>query len=148
MTYVYTNMNPVHTYTRTYVGTYTTSRGSLSCIITYVQNIYMYLLFLSHNELISLPAAISTLTNLQLLKLDHNKLKVLPVNLGLLTHLEELDSSHNLLSSLPSSLGDLNSLHVLAVTHNHLEGVPEKLGYLPGTTDIFIWCRFKNTQGN
>ena len=87
-------------------------------------------LYLSFNQLTSLPESLGILTSLNGLSLSFNQLTSLPEWLGNLTSLTYLDLSGNQLTSLPESLGNLTSLTTLNLRANGLTSLPEWLGNL------------------
>ncbi|WIA29021.1 hypothetical protein OEZ86_011538 [Tetradesmus obliquus] len=76
---------------------------------------------LSHNALVSLPGAISSLASLTALRLSHNQLSSLPEELAALRSLVLFDASHNWLSGLRASVGA--SLASLAAAWPHLQSL-------------------------
>jgi hypothetical protein len=79
---------------------------------------------LNNNELEELPEAIGYLENLVWLILNDNKIKELPESIGRLRLLEELHLDHNQLVELPDSIGNLKSLVKLFLKNNLLENLP------------------------
>ena len=78
-------------------------------------------LYLGHNKIDHLPAAVGNLKNLIHLDVSCNQLRELPRELGMLTNLEELLLVDNQIDELPYELGFLFNLHTLAVEGNPLE---------------------------
>ncbi len=85
-------------------------------------------LYLSHNQLGSLPTEFSRL-RLSGLDLSHNQLTKFPsevVQNGLVF----LDLSHNQLTTLPPEIGLLGTMEKLDLSHNHLRALPPEIGQL------------------
>lgn len=76
------------------------------------------------------PAEIGRLTNLEVLNLRGNKLSTLPASIGNLSKLMELDVSENQLESLPSELANLGQLEKLSAQVNKLSQVPGAMGVM------------------
>jgi len=66
------------------------------------------------------------LTQLVEFYLYSNKLVSLPAEIGYLTNLETLGLSENSIQSLPESLGSLSKLRVLDLRHNKLNEVSDR----------------------
>ncbi|XP_011037686.1 PREDICTED: phospholipase A I isoform X2 [Populus euphratica] len=78
------------------------------------------LLSLSSCGLLTLPAVIIQLPNLEKLYLDNNRLSVLPPELGELKNLKILAVDYNMLVSVPVELGQCVELVELSLEHNKL----------------------------
>ncbi|XP_061977463.1 phospholipase A I-like isoform X1 [Populus nigra] len=78
------------------------------------------LLSLSGCGLLTLPAVIVQLPNLEKLYLDNNRLSVLPPELGELKNLKILAVDYNMLVSVPVELGQCVELVELSLEHNKL----------------------------
>jgi len=114
---------------------------------------------LEHNELVSLPSCIGTLTLMTKLDVSNNVLECLPAELGhcrrLVTlvcannhlrelpmelgrckHLEELRANDNRLTTIPASLGSLEMLRVIELRRNRLESLPYEIGGLESLTTL------------
>ncbi|MEH2289819.1 leucine-rich repeat domain-containing protein [Nostoc sp.] len=85
---------------------------------------------LSSNQLSSLPAEIGQLSNLQSLYLYNNQLSNLPAEIGQLTNLQTLYLSGNQLSSLPPEIGQLTNLQTLNLSGNQLSSLSAEIGQL------------------
>lgn len=79
---------------------------------------FLTTLYLNHNQITTLPPAISVLENLKVLHLSSNRLKVLPAEIGKLTNLTELLLFDNQLNSLPFEFGLLFKLETLGLDGN------------------------------
>uniref|UniRef100_A0A7N8WIY5 Leucine rich repeat and sterile alpha motif containing 1 n=1 Tax=Mastacembelus armatus TaxID=205130 RepID=A0A7N8WIY5_9TELE len=95
------------------------------CLIVYLQ-----VLDLHENKLISLPEDIGKLTSLQILNVEKNHLKFLPDSIGDLRLLQTLNLKGNSLSELPSSVGCLSSLRTLDLSDNNIVQLPKALAYI------------------
>ncbi|KAJ2814835.1 Glucose-repressible alcohol dehydrogenase transcriptional effector, partial [Coemansia furcata] len=78
-------------------------------------------LYLNHNQLASLPAAISQLRNLEELDASGNLLSAIPPELGLCCKLKELLLFDNRITDLPYELGTLYQLESLGLEGNPLQ---------------------------
>ncbi|MEH2169266.1 MAG: COR domain-containing protein, partial [Nostoc sp.] len=85
-------------------------------------------LYLTDNQLSSLPPEFGQLTNLQTLYLTDNQLSSLPPEFGQLTNLQTLDLRRNQLSSLPPEIGQLTNLRSLYLRSNQLSSLPPEIG--------------------
>ena len=79
---------------------------------------------ISNNEIVSLPASITTMQSLKFLSLAGNKLEMLPDNAYSCPWLEEVQVQDNRLDSLPASLLRLPVLSILDASNNKLQTVP------------------------
>ena len=95
-------------------------------------------LFLSSNEITSLPDSIGNISALQELDLSYNQLNSLPDSLTNITGLRELSLSYNQLSSLPENLGNINSLQLLNVSGNQLTSLPNSIGNLANIQMLYL----------
>ncbi len=89
--------------------------------------ISLEILKLNHNELEEIPEVIGNLQSLVMLILNNNKIKVVPESIGKLRLLEELYLDHNKLVELPNSIGNITSLKKLFLNNNLLEKLPDTL---------------------
>lgn len=78
-------------------------------------------LYINHNTLTTIPAAISNLRQLTLLDATGNELTSVPPELGVLHRLKELLLFDNHLTTLPAELGTLYKLEMLGIEGNPLE---------------------------
>jgi internalin A len=93
-------------------------------------------LHLSNNQLSALPEAIGRLSRLLALNLSDNQLTALPKAIGQLSQLNELNLSNNQLSTLPEAIGQLSRLQVLNLSDNQLSGLPEAIGRLSQLNEL------------
>ncbi|KAG0286625.1 hypothetical protein BGZ96_009294 [Linnemannia gamsii] len=85
-------------------------------------------LFLSCNQLMTIPMHVFELHNLSVLSLRNNNIKAIPPEIGLLYNLVELSIGGNLLEHLPSQIALLPKLHILTIHPNPLMVCPEQEG--------------------
>ena len=95
-------------------------------------------LYLSDEELTSLPPEIGHLIGLKRLWLHNNQLRSLPPSIGGMVNLLSLDLTHNKLTSLPTSVGGLTSLQYLLLEHNQLTSLPPDIGRLTGLMHLWL----------
>lgn len=98
-------------------------------------------LYINHNSLTSLPAAVSQLRALTVLDATGNQLRSIPAELGMITSLKELLLFDNLISDLPPELGTLYQLDTLGIAGNPL---PESLRLIlekDGTQALITYLR-------
>jgi Leucine-rich repeat (LRR) protein len=93
-------------------------------------------LYLSVNQLTSIPAELGNLTNLTELYLTTNRLTSIPAELGNLNNLTELYLGCNHLTSIPPELSNLTKLRVLDLHSNQLTSVPAELGSLTNLSGL------------
>ena len=95
--------------------------------------IHLQTMFLSSNELSSIPSSLWSLDNLLFLNLSFNSLEGnLHANMRALKMLQSIDLSWNrILGKIPAILGDFQSLSVLNLSKNSFSGaIPKQLGDL------------------
>ncbi|GJN89201.1 hypothetical protein Rhopal_002179-T1 [Rhodotorula paludigena] len=102
---------------------------------------FLTTLYIPHNALTELPAAICKLANLSLLDASSNKLTSLPPELGLLTRLRDLFLFDNHLTSLPPQLGTLHLLDTLGIEGNPLPDTLRSLIEKDGTSALISYLR-------
>ncbi|KAI1327952.1 glucose-repressible alcohol dehydrogenase transcriptional effector [Xylariaceae sp. FL0255] len=86
-------------------------------------NDYTFLteVYLSSNQLTSLPKAIGQLRSLRVLDVSHNQLTQLPAELGMCTPLRQLYLFNNHIRDIPYELGALHFLELLGIQGNPLD---------------------------
>jgi CCR4-NOT transcription complex subunit 6 len=102
---------------------------------------FLTTLYIPHNALSDLPAAVCKLANLTLLDASSNKLTSLPAEVGLLTRLRDLFLFDNHLTSLPPQLGTLHLLDTLGVEGNPLPDTLRSLVEKDGTAALISYLR-------
>ncbi|MEH2146278.1 COR domain-containing protein [Nostoc sp.] len=95
-------------------------------------------LYLSSNQLSSLPPEISQLSSLTTLYLDNNQLSSLPPEISQLSSLTTLDLDNNQLSSLPPEFSQLSSLTTLDLDNNQLSSLPPEISQLSSLTTLYL----------
>lgn len=102
-------------------------------------NEYQFLteVYLSSNQLTSLPPAIGKLRSLRLLDVSHNQLTHLPPELGMCTPLRQLLLFNNNIQTIPFELGALHFLELLGIQGNPLDS-DMKSRIMDGGTKEFI----------
>jgi CCR4-NOT transcription complex subunit 6 len=98
-------------------------------------------LYINHNQLQTLPAAISNLRQLTVLDATANELTSVPPELGLLSKLKDLFLFDNRLSTLPPELGTLYKLEMLGLEGNPLEDKIRRMLAEEGTVPLIHWLR-------
>ncbi|MEG4808995.1 leucine-rich repeat domain-containing protein, partial [Microcoleus sp. F8-D3] len=88
-------------------------------------------LYLSDNQIASIPEALGQLSNLTVLYLWNNQIASIPEALGQLSNLTQLYLSDNQIASIPEALGQLSNLTRLDLSDNQIEKIPECLETLP-----------------
>jgi CCR4-NOT transcription complex subunit 6 len=102
---------------------------------------FLTALYLNHNNLTSLPIAISQLEHLTVLNLTGNQLTSLPAELGLVVSLKELLLFDNQLTFIPPEFGQLYQLELLGLEGNPMS---EPLGSMineKGTPAVIKYLR-------
>src|ERR1700677_1205753 len=93
-------------------------------------NVIIRELYLSYNQLQSIPKEIGLLTMLQTLSLSNNQLQSIPKEIGQLTMLQGLYFSNNQLQTIPKEIGQLTMLQRLDLNDNQLRTIPKEIGQL------------------
>ena len=102
---------------------------------------FLTTLYVPHNNLTSLPSALSTLSHLILLDATGNKLSSVPGELGMLTNLRELLLFDNQLTNLPPELGTLHQLDLIGIEGNPLPDNMRSLIEKEGTSGLIAYLR-------
>ncbi|KAI5801215.1 Endonuclease/exonuclease/phosphatase [Geopyxis carbonaria] len=90
-------------------------------------------LYINHNKLTKLPAAIGKLKLLQLLDASNNQLTEVPPELGNLVNLRQLLLFDNQLTALPCEIGSLYQLEVIGIEGNPLQDEYKQMMIKDGT---------------
>src|ERR1700677_4127745 len=102
-------------------------------------NVIIRELYLSYNQLQSIPKEIGLLTMLQTLSLSNNQLQSIPKEIGLLTMLQTLSLNNNKLKSIPKEIGQLTRLQALSLSNNRLQTIPKELGQLASLQELYLY---------
>ncbi len=105
-------------------------------------------LYLSMNNLSSLPESFGGLTGLKMLWLEWNDLSSLPESFGDLAALEELQIHTNELRSLPESFGNLSALKRLLLGRNKLNNLPASFNRLASLSYLVLSNNYLGTTYN
>ncbi|GAC1693634.1 MAG: hypothetical protein PVS3B1_32300 [Ktedonobacteraceae bacterium] len=100
----------------------------------------LQVLFLSYNQLTSIPSEIGSLSALQSLSLNNNQLTSIPSEIASLSALQSLDLNNNQLTSIPSEIGSLSVLQRLSLDNNPLRTPPPEI-VAQGTKAILAFLR-------
>ena len=95
-------------------------------------------LWLSHNQVSSLPPQISLLVNLRELFLHQNMLDSIPPELCRLRKLEILWLNSNSITAIPQEIAELKNLRRLHLDHNQIFEFPECLCELRGLEVLYL----------
>ena len=98
-------------------------------------------LYINHNNISSLPPAISNLRQLTLLDATANELTSIPPEVGILCKLRDLLLFDNHLTTLPPELGTLYQLETLGIEGNPMEERLRKVIAEEGTTALITQLR-------
>lgn len=82
---------------------------------------------IENTQITFLPAAVGNLTSLEVLILRGNRLETLPSQIGSLINLTRLELEDNNLSELPAEIGNLTNLEVLDLRNNNLSNLPTEI---------------------
>lgn len=99
-------------------------------------NKQLKVLRLYQNKLVSIPARIGELENLEELYIGKNQLTHLPPEIGRLKKLKILSVQYNRLSDLPEEIGELENLEQLILNQNYLKTLPSAIGKLSKLSKI------------
>lgn len=94
---------------------------------------------LSSLDLMEVPYALWSLTQLQDLNLSFNKLTEMPESLGQLLELQRLNLHNNQLTSVPEAIGQLGQLQKLYLGDNQLTNVPKSIGQLGQLQELYCF---------
>ncbi len=94
-------------------------------------------LYLSNNQLSTLPQSIGSFSNLEVLNLSNNQLTTLPESIAKLTHLTSLNLGYNKLTAL-HNISALTNLKRLDLGGNQLTELPENIGKLTNLTHLHL----------
>ncbi|KAJ3577992.1 hypothetical protein NPX13_g2576 [Xylaria arbuscula] len=97
--------------------------------------------YLSSNQLTSLPPAVGQLRSLRLLDVSHNQLTYLPPELGMCTPLRQLLLFNNLIRDIPFELGSLHFLELLGIYGNPLDNDVKTKIMEEGTKEFLIYLK-------
>lgn len=95
-------------------------------------------LYLSHNNLKTIPDSVRRIKNLEVLHLNNNELKKLPEDIGDLEKLIWLVLKYNEIEKLPESIGKLQLLRILNLHHNQLVELPNSIGNLKNLKKLHL----------
>ena len=85
-------------------------------------------LFLHHNALPNLPMPLCGLPNLQILWLSSNQITEVPSEIKNLKSLKRLHLDHNLIDVFPAGICELTQLEILYLNHNQIKFIPDSIG--------------------
>jgi len=102
---------------------------------------FLNTLYINHNQLQAIPAAISQLRNLVKLDASGNRLSSLPPEIGLLSNLKELLLFDNQLQSLPNEMGTLYQLENLGLEGNPIQDPILSIFQKEGTSGVIQHLR-------
>jgi len=103
-------------------------------------------LWLSFNDLETLPVCIEELTGLKTLHIHHNRITRLPPTVGLcLLELTDMDISHNQLTRLPLEFANLKKLTSFELRANPWEMIPEEMTGRGTITIIYFLQNLKDS---
>jgi len=103
-------------------------------------------LWLSFNELETLPVCIEELTGLKTLHVNHNRITRLPPTVGLcLLELTDLDISHNQMVRLPLEFANLKKLQNFELRNNPWEMIPQEMVGRGTVTIIYFLQNLKDS---
>ena len=102
------------------------------------QLLFVKQLFVSDNQLTSLPQEMFTMTNITMLALNGNRLSELCDDLGQLRKLECLVASNNQLSTIPVAICSLPALKELQLQGNQITSLPPAIRGLTKLTTLYL----------
>ncbi|ODQ64158.1 hypothetical protein NADFUDRAFT_83730 [Nadsonia fulvescens var. elongata DSM 6958] len=105
---------------------------------------FLHKLYLNHNKLTIIPAAIKQLRHLRILDLSNNYISSLPSEMGMLSHLRYLFLFDNNIESLPTSFGLLYQLEIIGLEGNPLNDHIKTLLATEGTKSVIMELREKS----
>lgn len=96
-------------------------------------------LYLSTNNLTSVPDSIGTLTKLKVLNLYNNKLSAVPASITNLINLTDLNIERNSITSIPVDIGNLTKLIKFNASRNKITVIPSSLTNLTNLTELILY---------
>lgn len=84
-------------------------------------------LYLSYNNLSSLPSQLGNMGKLQVLKVDHNRLQGALIAEIRKMPLVTLDASYNNMTGIPAEIGQLGRLRTLDYSYNKINTLPHEI---------------------
>ena len=95
-------------------------------------------LFLHKNNFEEIPTCVCKLPSLQVLWFSNNKITSIPDEVSLLTSLKRLHLDNNFITTLPPSLCELCQLEVLYLNHNTIHEVSDSIGKLKNLKRLYL----------
>jgi len=108
------------------------SNNNLSTLPPHFENLSkLTIIILEHNKFADFPAAFLSMPALQEIRFANNSLAKLPANIDAIANLWLLDVSSNSLTSLPTALGKLSGLKTFTCSNNLIKQLPKELFKAP-----------------
>lgn len=102
---------------------------------------FLQKLYLNHNNLTTVPLAITKMSQLKVLDLSHNSIKQLPEEIGRMLSLRYLFLFDNAIENLPAELGALFQLEMLGIEGNPLNEATRTIFGKAGTKGLIVELR-------